>query len=52
MRIVELLADDPELLRELSESGRKYVTQHFNRDKLAGEYIKILARVAGCDSVA
>jgi hypothetical protein len=47
VRIVELLADDPELARELSESGRKFVTLQFNRDKLAVEYLTLLGRVAG-----
>jgi glycosyltransferase involved in cell wall biosynthesis len=47
VRIVELLADDPELARELSESGRRYVSEHYNRDRLAARYLEILARVAG-----
>ncbi len=47
VRIVELLADDPELARELSESGRKYVTQHFNRDYLAADYLQVLSGVTG-----
>ena len=39
VRIVELLADNPDLATELSESGRKYVATHFNRDTLAQDYL-------------
>ena len=48
VRIVELLADNPEIARELSESGRKYVSHHYNRDHLAANYLSILKQVAGC----
>jgi glycosyltransferase involved in cell wall biosynthesis len=47
VRIVELLADDRELARELSESGRRYVNEHYNRDRLAAQYLEILSHVAG-----
>lgn len=47
VRIVELLADDPDLGAELSESGRQYVANHFNRDDLATEYLTLLHEVAG-----
>jgi glycosyltransferase involved in cell wall biosynthesis len=47
VRIVELLADNPDLASELSEAGRKYVGTHFNRDTLAHDYLNLLHQVAG-----
>lgn len=50
VRIVELLADNPEIAAELSESGRKYVATHYNRDALAQDYLALLKEVAGANS--
>ena len=50
VRIVELLADNPEIASELSEAGRQYVAVEFNRDVLARDYLELLQRVAGIDS--
>lgn len=40
------LYGDPLLRRKLGSSGRAYVLQHFDRAKLAGEYVQVLATVA------
>jgi glycosyltransferase involved in cell wall biosynthesis len=40
------LYGDPVLRRKLGSSGRAYVLQHFDRAKLAGEYVQVLATVA------
>lgn len=49
---IERLADNPELADELSESGRKFVSEFYNRDKLADEYLDILYDVAGLERPA
>lgn len=39
---IEKLSADRELGRRLGQSGNEYVHQHFDRDKLAGEYFQII----------
>ncbi len=41
------LADDPKLCSQLGENGRQYVMQHYNRNKLALDYISILEKRLG-----
>ena len=36
------LADDPVLARRLGEAGHRHVTTHFNRDRLAADYLQLL----------
>lgn len=36
------LADDPDLTRRLGESGHDYVLRHFDRDRLSGDYLRLL----------
>lgn len=40
---VEALAADPERARRMGESGRRYVVEHFNRQKLAERLRQLLA---------
>jgi glycosyltransferase involved in cell wall biosynthesis len=40
------LADDAELSRRIGRQGHDYITTHYNRDKLAGEYLDIVRAVA------
>ena len=42
---VERLADDPEEGRRLGRNGRRFVTEHYDRRRLAHEYLAILERV-------
>jgi glycosyltransferase involved in cell wall biosynthesis len=42
---VERLADNPDLCRQLGDSGATYVTEHFDRTVLATRYEGILAKV-------
>jgi len=41
------LAEDTALARSLGENGRKYVIEHFDRDKLAKDYERILKELVG-----
>jgi len=41
----QLAAASPEERRRLGENGRRYVLEHFDRRKLAHEYLEILERV-------
>lgn len=48
---VDRLKNDPELARRLGEAGHDFVTEHFNRDRLAGEYLEVIGRfLTGQDS--
>lgn len=40
------LHDDPDLARSLGKAGRRYITEHYNRDHLAQRYLDILLHVA------
>lgn len=40
------LADDPSEARRLGANGRRYVLEHFDRRRLARDYLEILRRVA------
>jgi glycosyltransferase involved in cell wall biosynthesis len=40
------LADDPSLRSALGASGRAFVEEHYNRDRLAGEMLGLLESVA------
>jgi glycosyltransferase involved in cell wall biosynthesis len=42
----ERLAKDPQLRTRMGESARRYVVQHFDRDKLAADYIALIERFA------
>ena len=42
---VERLAGDPAEARRLGENGRRYVVEHFDRQRLAHDYLAILERV-------
>ncbi len=48
---VRRLADEPALRAGLCESGRAYVQEHFDRDELAGRYLKLLQRFCPCGSI-
>ena len=39
---VLLLADNPELAREMGKKGRKYAESQFNRDVIASNFLKTL----------
>lgn len=39
---VELLANDPELIRRMGKNGREYVYTHFNRNKIAADFYEVL----------
>lgn len=43
------LADDPALRRRMGESGYRYVVEHYDRDRLARDYLQVLRRVAEGD---
>jgi hypothetical protein len=49
---IERLADDRALAARLGESGRQYVTKHFNRDALSRDYLAVLHRVVAGDGAA
>jgi len=42
---IETLADNPQLRAELGNSGQHYVTEHFDRQKLAERYEKLLSSI-------
>ncbi|AXI10465.1 glycosyltransferase WbuB [Oceanobacillus zhaokaii] len=44
-RLILKLYNDTEHLKELGKNGYKYVTQHFNRESLAKDYINEIERV-------
>jgi glycosyltransferase involved in cell wall biosynthesis len=39
---IERLAADPELVRQLGQSGHDYVHAHFDRDKLSEQYFEVI----------
>ncbi|CAN5684621.1 glycosyltransferase family 4 protein [soil metagenome] len=39
---IEQLAADPELCQRFGESGCAYIRAHFDRDKLSGDYLRIM----------
>ncbi|HRI07824.1 MAG TPA: glycosyltransferase family 4 protein [Nannocystaceae bacterium] len=41
------LADDPALARRMGEAGYEHVVRHYDRDRLAAEYLDVLGRFAG-----
>ncbi len=43
---VERLADDGQLARELGQAGRAFVVEHYDRNRLAQDYLDLLIRVA------
>lgn len=42
---IRTLSEDPALRAQFSKNGLKYVTQHYNRDELANNYISVLETV-------
>lgn len=42
---VERLADDPALRERLGQAGHDYVVLHYDRDRLAGDYLDLIDRV-------
>ena len=48
---VERLADDPHLTSQLGRSARDYVAKHYDRNVLAARFLRLLAEVAGVDTV-
>jgi glycosyltransferase involved in cell wall biosynthesis len=40
------LKNDPEMAEQMGASGRKYVLEHFTREKLAGRYLEVVTDVA------
>ena len=44
-KAVETLADDRELCKTLGSNGRAYVSEHFNRERLADDYEAVLKRL-------
>ena len=44
---VEKLADDAQLQQQLGENGRRYVAEHFDRNRLAAKYLELLEEVSG-----
>ena len=48
---IEQLYSDPELRERLGGNGRDYVVRHLSREQTARDYITVLQRVAGIDSV-
>ncbi|MEM8943677.1 MAG: glycosyltransferase family 4 protein [Planctomycetota bacterium] len=46
--IVTGLADDRDAVAEMGLDARRFVLEHYNRDDLAAEYLKLLQRVTGC----
>ena len=49
---VERLADDPFLTAQLGNSARDFISQSFDRNSLASEYLTLLHSVSGCEPVA
>ena len=47
--VLESLADDPKPRVQFGKSARRYVEQHFNRDVLAEDYLRLLCRVANAE---
>ena len=45
LEAVDKLACSPSLREELGRSGRDYVLRHFDREKLAAEYLEVIRRV-------
>ena len=45
------LKNDPVLAHEMGNSGRKFVLEHFIREKLAARYLKIVTNVAAGTSM-
>jgi glycosyltransferase involved in cell wall biosynthesis len=43
---LEKLADDSTFCKQLGDNGRRYVAQHYDRKKLADDYLKLLSQVA------
>jgi len=41
------LKSDPLLRDSLGRSGRQYVTAHYDREKLAADYLAVLEKVSG-----
>jgi glycosyltransferase involved in cell wall biosynthesis len=50
-QIVCRLADEPELLAELGQAGRKFVAANYTREELALRYLKMLTAVANHQTV-
>jgi glycosyltransferase involved in cell wall biosynthesis len=44
---VEKLAADPPLAHRMGEQGRRYVTEHFDRDDIAARLVKLLEETGG-----
>lgn len=40
------LADDPARCSALGQAGYRYITEHFDRDKLASDYLEIIEKMA------
>lgn len=41
----QMLADDPQAARQMGQSGRRHVEQHFNRNQLAADIERIMAEM-------
>ncbi len=46
VQAVERLADDPAAATDWGDSARKYVAEHYDRDVLAGRFLRLLHEVA------
>jgi glycosyltransferase involved in cell wall biosynthesis/cellulose synthase/poly-beta-1,6-N-acetylglucosamine synthase-like glycosyltransferase len=44
---LEKLRGDPELCRRFGENGREYVARHYDRERLAEDYLGLLTRALG-----
>jgi len=49
---VEALKNDPERARSLASAGHSYVWQHYDRDRLADQYLTLLASLCSGDQRA
>jgi hypothetical protein len=46
-----LLADNPALGRKLGHLAREYVAEHYNRDVLAGRFLRLMEDLVGVEAV-
>jgi glycosyltransferase involved in cell wall biosynthesis len=46
VQAVEQLADDPKLAARCGQQGRAFVAEHYSRDVLAAEYLRVLTELA------
>jgi colanic acid biosynthesis glycosyl transferase WcaI len=47
VKAITSLAGDPDLMRQLGRQGRQHLEEHYQKDKITGQYIQFFEEIVG-----